>query len=71
MDLVKAKVCFHISGSLPFGANWMVLFASFFLIIVIIVTSCGGIIRLPFYMGGLELSGQRPQERITAGPQVL
>jgi di/tricarboxylate transporter len=84
MNLVKHEVCSHVSGGLPFGLNYMVLLATFLLIAVIIVASCGGVIRLPWYMGGLELCGprpqqriiapelpdQRPQERITAGSQV-
>lgn len=49
----------------------VVLLASFALIPVIVIASCGGVIRLPWYMGGLEFSGQRPQERITAESQVL
>ncbi|KDR08047.1 Chloride channel CLIC-like protein 1 [Zootermopsis nevadensis] len=58
-----------ILENLPFGTNWLVLIGSSFLIIVIIFATCGGVIKLPFYMGGLVLSGQRPQERITAGQQ--
>lgn len=61
---------FHVPENLPFGTNWLVLIGSSFLIIVIIFATCGGVIKLPFYMGGLVLSGQRPQERITAGQQV-
>jgi len=71
MNLVKHKVCSHVSGGLPWGVNLVVLLVSGILIAVIIIVSCGGIIRLPWYMGGLELSGHRRQERITAEPQVL
>jgi hypothetical protein len=49
----------------------MVLSGSGVLIMVIITLSCGGVLRLPWYMGGLELSGPRRQERITAATQVL
>lgn len=70
MNLVKHKVCSHVSGGLPFGANWIVLVGSSILIMVIIIVKCGGVIRLPWYMGGLELSGQRPQERIAVETQV-
>jgi hypothetical protein len=65
------KVCSHVSGGLPWGVNLVVLLASFILVTAIIIASCGGVIRLPWYLGGFELSGRRPQERITAGPQVL
>lgn len=66
MNLVKHKVCFNISGGLPWGVNFVVLLVSGILITVIIIAIFGGAIRLPWYMGGLELSGQRPQERIAA-----
>lgn len=59
-----------ILENLPFGANYLVLLASFFFIIVIICVHCGAVIRLPFYMGGLEVSGRRRQEVITEGPQM-
>jgi hypothetical protein len=71
MNLVKHKVCSHVSGGLPWGVNFMVLGGSGVLIVVIIILSCGGVVRLPWYMGGLELSGPRRQERITAATQVL
>lgn len=71
MNMVKYKVCSHVSGGLPLGVNWMVLSGSGVLIVVIIVAICGGVVRLPWYMGGLELCGRRPQERITAERQVL
>jgi len=59
----------NILGGLPLGVNWMVLSGSGVLIVVIIVAICGGVVRLPWYMGGLELCGRRPQERITAERQ--
>lgn len=83
MNLLKHKVCSNVSGGLPWGVNFVVLLVILILITVIIIASCGGVIRLPWYVGGLELSGQRPQERIavethqrpqeriTAGTQVL
>lgn len=55
-----------ILGNLPFGANYIVLFLSFFLIICIIFAVCGGSLKLPYYLGGMELSGGRSRERITA-----
>ena len=71
MNLMKHKVCSHVSGGLPWPWNWLVLLISVVPIMLIIITCCGGVIRLPWYLGGLELAGQRPQERITAGTQVL
>jgi hypothetical protein len=71
MNLMKHKACSHVSGGLPWGLNLVVLLVSGILIMVIIIVSCGGVVRLPWYMGGLELSGQRPQGRITAATQVL
>jgi hypothetical protein len=65
------SVCSHVSERLPWGVNWVVLLASGTLIMVIIIACCGGVVRLPWYMGGLELGAQRPQERIAAEPQVL
>lgn len=59
----------NVLGGLPWGVNLVVLLASFILVTAIIIASCGGVIRLPWYLGGFELSGRRPQERITAGPQ--
>ncbi|PNF41747.1 hypothetical protein B7P43_G03427 [Cryptotermes secundus] len=52
----------NILENLPWGTNYLVLIASFFFIAVIICASCGAVVKLPFYMGGLEISGQRHQE---------
>lgn len=71
MNMVKYKVCSHVSGGLPWGVNCMVLLGSGIIIMVIIIANCGGVVRLPWYMGGLEVSGRGPQERITAETQVL
>jgi hypothetical protein len=83
MNLVKHKVCSNVSGGLPWLVGFVVLPMSFILITAIIIVSCGGVVRLPWYVGGLEFSGrrpqeriaaethQRPQERIAAGTQVL
>jgi len=71
MNLVKHKVCSRVSEGLPWGSNWLVLLISVVPIMLIIITCCGGVIRLPWYLGGLELAGQGPQERIPAGAQVL
>jgi hypothetical protein len=70
-NLVKHKVCSLVSGGLPWGVNYMVLLVLFILITVIIIVNCGGVVRLPWYMGGLELNGRRPQERILPERQVL
>ena len=63
---------FDFSGNLPFGTNYFVLLVSFMFIIFIVVVSCGGIVKLPFYLGGIELRGRRAAPTITSTsePQV-
>ncbi|XP_023719959.1 uncharacterized protein LOC111871218 isoform X5 [Cryptotermes secundus] len=58
----SSDLSWYEAENLPWGTNYLVLIASFFFIAVIICASCGAVVKLPFYMGGLEISGQRHQE---------
>jgi hypothetical protein len=60
----------NLLGKLPFGTNFLVLFASLLFIIVIICVNSGAVTKLLSYMGGLKVSGRRRPEMITAGPQM-
>lgn len=64
-----AKFSSGILGNLPFGTNYIVLFGSFVFMIMIVFASCGGIIKLPFYLGGAELRGRRPVPSMTSERQ--
>ncbi|PSN39622.1 hypothetical protein C0J52_13801 [Blattella germanica] len=48
-----------ILGNLPFGINYIVLLASFFMVIFLIIALCGGVIRLPFFLGSIEMGGRK------------
>ena len=71
INLCYYNVYLIFSGNLPFGTNYIVLIMSFFVVICIVFATCGGIIKFPFYLGGVELrGGRRTIPTVTSEPQV-
>ncbi|KAJ9576893.1 hypothetical protein L9F63_006511, partial [Diploptera punctata] len=64
-----AKFSTGILANLPFGVNYLVLIGSFILLIITVYASIGGVIRLPFYLGGAELRGRGAIPRVVREPQ--